>query len=87
MAERPIPEEIMTELANHVSTMPDGQEMLFTDKYSRKKWKRGLQARGLLRPQVPRFAGGRFRVSGGSKRRIDRGYSEVIGALKSAAHK
>ena len=46
MAERLIPEEIMTELANHVSTMPDGQEMLFTDKYSRKKWKRVCKLAG-----------------------------------------
>ena len=31
MAERPIPEEIMTELSNHVAALPDGQEKLFTD--------------------------------------------------------
>jgi integrase len=34
MAERPIPEEVMTELSNHVTTLPDGQEKLFADRYS-----------------------------------------------------
>ena len=40
MAERPIPEEIMTELSNYVATLPDGQEKLFTDRFSPKKWER-----------------------------------------------
>jgi integrase len=40
MAERPIPEQIMTELSNHVATLPDGQERLFTDRFSPKKWER-----------------------------------------------
>ena len=40
MPERPIPEEIMTELANYVATLPDGQEMLFTDRFSPKRWER-----------------------------------------------
>jgi integrase len=40
MAERPMPEQVMTELANHVSSLPDGQEGLFTDRFSPKKWKR-----------------------------------------------
>jgi len=40
MAERPIPEEIMTELSNHVAVLPDGQEKLFTDRFSPKKWER-----------------------------------------------
>jgi integrase len=47
MAERPIPEEIMTELANHVATLPDGQERFFTDKFSPKKWKKTWKAAGL----------------------------------------
>lgn len=37
MSERPIPEEIMTELSNHVAALPDGQEKLFTDRFSPKK--------------------------------------------------
>jgi len=40
MAERPIPEEIMTELANYVATLSEGQEKLFTDRFSPKKWER-----------------------------------------------
>jgi integrase len=38
MAERPIPEQITTELSNYVATLPDGQELLFTDRFSAKKW-------------------------------------------------
>jgi len=37
MPERPIPEEIMTELSNYVATLVDGQERLFTDKFSPKR--------------------------------------------------
>jgi integrase len=44
MAERPIPEQIMTELSNHVATLPDGQERLFNDKFSPKKWERVRKA-------------------------------------------
>jgi len=40
MPERPIPEEITTELSNYVATLPDGQERLFNDKFSPKKWKK-----------------------------------------------
>jgi integrase len=40
MAERPIPEEVMTELTNHVAALSDGQERLFTDRFSPKKWER-----------------------------------------------
>jgi len=40
MPERPIREQIMTELSNHVATLPDGQEKLFSDKFSPKKWER-----------------------------------------------
>lgn len=40
MPERPIPEPVMTELSNHVATLPDGQERLFSDKFSPKKWER-----------------------------------------------
>ena len=44
MAERPIPEQIMTELSNHVVTLPDGQERLFNDRFSPKKWKKVRKA-------------------------------------------
>ena len=48
MAERPIPEGVMTELANHVATLPDGQERLFADRFSPKKWERVRQTVDLL---------------------------------------
>jgi integrase len=38
MAERPIPEQVMTELSNYVATLPDGQQRLFTDRFTSKKW-------------------------------------------------
>lgn len=47
MAERPIPEVVMTELAGHVATLPDGHEKLFTDRLSPKKWNRIRKAVGL----------------------------------------
>ena len=49
MAERPIPEEIMTELSNHITTLPDGQERLFGDRFSPKLWKKAWKAAGLPR--------------------------------------
>jgi len=39
MAERPVPEQIMTELSNYVTNFPDGQESLFADRFPTKKWK------------------------------------------------
>jgi integrase len=39
MAERPVPEQLMTELSNYITTLPDGQESLFADSLSPKKWK------------------------------------------------
>ncbi len=47
MAERPIPEVVMTELANHVAALPDGQERPFTDRFSSKKWARVRKALAL----------------------------------------
>jgi integrase len=44
MAERPIPDKIMTELSNHVALLPDGREWLFTDRFSPKKWERVRKA-------------------------------------------
>jgi integrase len=38
MPERPIPEPVMIELSNHVATLPNGQERLFNDRFSPKKW-------------------------------------------------
>jgi integrase len=38
MAERPVLEAIMTELSNHVVGLPDGQERLFPDRFSPKRW-------------------------------------------------
>jgi integrase len=40
MPERPVPEQVMTELSNYVATLPDGQERLFTDRFTSKKWNR-----------------------------------------------
>jgi integrase len=40
MAERPIPEAIMTELSNYVAMLAERQEKLFTDRFSPKKWER-----------------------------------------------
>jgi integrase len=47
MAERPIPEEVMTELTRHVTRLSDGQERLVTDRFSPKKWERVRKAIGL----------------------------------------
>ena len=47
MPERPIPEEVMVELSNYVATIPDGQENLFIDKFSPKKWEKIRKAVGL----------------------------------------
>jgi integrase len=46
MAERPIPEQMMTELSNHVASLPDEQERLFHDRFSPKKWERVRKAVG-----------------------------------------
>jgi integrase len=40
MPERPVPEAIITELANHVAKLPEGHEKLFPDRFSPKKWDR-----------------------------------------------
>jgi len=51
MPERPIPEPIMTELSNYVVKLPEGQERLFSDKFSPKKWEKVRRAMGLLKLQ------------------------------------
>jgi integrase len=38
MPERPVPEQVMTEPSNYVATLPDGQDRLFTDRFTSKKW-------------------------------------------------
>jgi integrase len=40
MAERPVPEEILTELSNHVAILPEVREKFFIDRLSPKKWER-----------------------------------------------
>ena len=40
MPERPVPEAIMTELATHVAGLHEGQEKVFPDRFSPKKWDR-----------------------------------------------
>jgi len=47
MAERPIPEQIATELSNYVATLSDGQELLFADRFSAKKWDKIRRKAGL----------------------------------------
>jgi len=47
MAERPVPEQITTELSNYVATLPDGQELLFADRFSAKKWAKIRRKAGL----------------------------------------
>jgi hypothetical protein len=54
MPERPIPEAITTELANPVAGLPEGQEKLFPDRFSPKRWDR-------VREKV-RFPGLTFQV-------------------------
>jgi len=46
-AERPVPEQITTELSNYVATLPDGQELLFADRFSPKKWAKMRRKAGL----------------------------------------
>ncbi len=47
MAERPVPEQIVTELSNYVTTLPDGQELLFADRFSPKRWEMIRRKAGL----------------------------------------
>lgn len=50
MAERPLPEAVMTELANHVASLPDGADTLFPDKFSPNRWNKTRKRIGL--PQL-----------------------------------
>jgi integrase len=54
MPERPVPEVVMTELANHIAGLPDGHERILPDRFSSKKWDR-------VRNQV-KFPGLTFQV-------------------------
>jgi len=51
MPERPIPEPVMTELSNYVATLPEGQERLFSDTFSPKRWEKLRRAMGLPKLQ------------------------------------
>lgn len=39
MVSRPIPEQIIAELKLYIENLSNGQEMLFTDKFSHRQWK------------------------------------------------
>jgi integrase len=47
MPERPVPEQVMTELSNFVATLPDGQEQFFTDRFTSRKWNRVRERVGM----------------------------------------
>lgn len=47
MPERPVPETIMTELANHVAGLADGQERLFSDRFSSRRWEKTREKLGM----------------------------------------
>ena len=44
MPERLMPEPMMTELSDYVATIPEGQEQLFSDMFSPKKWEKVRKA-------------------------------------------
>ncbi|UCG58640.1 MAG: tyrosine-type recombinase/integrase, partial [Phycisphaerales bacterium] len=47
MAERPMAGQVMTELSNYVATLPDGQERLFTKRFSTRRWEKIRRGIGL----------------------------------------
>jgi len=47
MPERPVPEQVMTELSNYVAMLPDGQERLITDRFTSKKWNKVRETVGM----------------------------------------
>ena len=47
MPERPVPAQVMTELSNYIATFPDGQERLFIDQFTSKKWNRVRETFGM----------------------------------------
>lgn len=47
MPERPVPEQVISELAAYVAILPDGQERLFTDRFAAKKWNRVRERIGM----------------------------------------
>ena len=46
-----MPEPMMTELSNYVAKLPDGQERLFSDKFSPKRWKKVRGVMGMPKLQ------------------------------------
>ena len=85
MPERPIPEAIMTDLSNYVATLADGQERLFTDRFSPKRWEKIRKAVRLARSEIPRSAED-IRLAAGAKGCIDRSDSTGTGTLQPAAY-
>jgi len=47
MPERPVPEQVISELAAYVAILPDGQERLFADRFTAKKWNRVRERIGM----------------------------------------
>lgn len=47
MAERPVSEQVMTELSNYVTILPDGQERLFTKRFPARRWEKIRRGVGL----------------------------------------
>ena len=47
MPERPVPRQVIARLSNYVATLPDGQERLFTDRFTSKKWNRVREGAGI----------------------------------------
>ncbi|UCG55897.1 MAG: site-specific integrase [Phycisphaerales bacterium] len=47
MSERPIPEQVATQLPNYIAALPDGEELLFADGFSPKKWEKIHRKAGL----------------------------------------
>lgn len=47
MGSRPVSASVMTELSKYVSELGDGQERLFTDNFSHKRWKKICRAAGI----------------------------------------
>lgn len=47
LPERPVPKQVMTELSNYVAILPDGQERLFADRFTSKKWNRVRERVGM----------------------------------------
>jgi integrase len=85
MPERPVPEAIMTELVNHVAGLPDGQERLFADRFSPKKWDRVRDKIKITRPDIPGSAED-VCLAARPTGRVHGSDSAIAGAFQSTAH-